>query len=73
MKEYILRVNYQETMSYFDSHKLPELIRCKYCKHWNPKNYVCDNANSSMYGRTCFYDWYCADAEKEEGVTDGSR
>lgn len=31
MKEYILRVNFQETMSYFDFHKTPELIRCKYC------------------------------------------
>lgn len=60
MKEYILQVKYQETMSYFDSHKLPELVRCRDCR----KNMMCELTIDKPK------DWFCADGKKKEGAED---
>lgn len=68
MKEYIFQAKYQETMSYFDSHKLPELIRCQDCIHiYRPVNGVAFCKHIKKYVGE---DWYCADAEKKEGAPD---
>ena len=39
--------------------ELPEVIRCKYCKHYEEETGICDLYHAHGYAET----WYCADGE----------
>ena len=60
MKEYIVQAITQETIDSFDAHNAPELIRCKYCKHYEEETGICDLYHAHGYAET----WYCADGER---------
>ena len=46
----------------------PELVRCKYCVHWDKGHTEeCDNSDSvCFHNGWCKPDWYCADGERRD-------
>lgn len=62
MKEFIVKE--YETFPYKNAvNEMPELIRCKDCKHWDGKYHYCEIIDDSR-------DWdaydYCSIAERKE-------
>lgn len=42
--------------------EFPEVIRCKYCKHYEEETGICDLYHAHGYAET----WFCADGRRRE-------
>lgn len=54
-----------------DALEQPEIVRCKDCKHRDPEDHKCDCGHTILWQLPRDDDWFCADAEREEGEANG--
>lgn len=69
MKEYIVQANAPETIACFDRHNAPELVRCKYCVHFDDhaiRMHGSEYGECEIIGAIINPQWYCADGERED-------
>lgn len=78
MKEFIIRVTDPEEIQWYEEEpEIPELVRCKDCKHKPVKGELgiefpdykcpCQNSDDDWYSYMPDDDWFCADGERKEG------
>lgn len=68
MKEFVVPVSDEGNIAFIrNGLKLPELVRCKDCKHYDSETQSCLDGLDGIFQP----DWYCADGERKDGDGDG--
>lgn len=68
MKEFIVRVIDPEEIQWYEEEpEIPELVRCKDCKHRDPEDFKCDCGHDIHWELPRPDNWFCADGERKEG------
>ena len=64
MKEFIVRVIDPEEIQWYEEEpEIPELVRCKDCKHYDSETQSCLDGLDGIFQP----EWFCADGERKDG------